>query len=741
MQANPAACAAVGKPIDEIVGYPVAEVVSHWPVLAEKLTPIEQLEIAALPQVFRGDRQHWYLLTSSNLHNSEGQTAGWVFAIRDITQQYETERKHRQLAAVIEQAQETIVITRLNGNIIYANPYFETTTGYTVQEAIGKNPRILRSGHQDTEFYQQLWEVITSGKTWSGTFINKRKDGSLYYEAAIIFPLKDDAGKTTGYAAIKRDITEQVKAENALRKSVRQQFLLNEIIHAAIQQTEFDKMLQTLAKRMVDLLDADGCYITVWDDENSLVRSGAGVGSLGKEYQNLLPDLLKSRANTQKVLELGRSIFVENIYNLSGTQVDLPPELLAAAPDAPGLVLPLIAHGEKLGAVLLAFASGRQVSSDDIQLGMQAADQIALAMLKNKLLEQAEQRAREAETLRLAGAAVVTSLKQDEAIERILEAMKQVVPYDSGTVLLKKNQTTEMIIVGARGFPSPIVGQSFHLDEKTPNKIVLDTRKPYTIDDVQKHYKAFHYPPYNHIHGWLGIPLIVQNRIIGMLTLDSKKPGRFTPAHARLAEAFAAQVAIALENVRLFEETRRLATTDSLTKIYNRGHFMKLAQQEFERARRYQRPLSLIMFDIDHFKNINDSYGHIVGDKTLQAIVQRCLKNLRTADVIGRYGGEEFVILFPETTLTRQVVNTNNSIATIQPARLVAERLRHTVSSQPFRIESHQFNLTISLGITERHPADKNIEALINRADQALLRAKEQGRNRIVILHAGEQFA
>ena len=319
--------------------------------------------------------------------------------------------------------------------------------------------------------------------------------------------------------------------------------------------------------------------------------------------------------------------------------------------------------------------------------------------------------------------------------------MNQVVPYDSGAVLLPTNQNREVTIVGARGFKHEIVGLGFPLDENTPSKVVFETCKPYIIHDVQEHYKDFRHPPYDHIHGWMGIPLIIQDHIIGMLTLDSNTPGRFNAKHARLAQAFADQVAIALENARLFEETRRLATVDSLTGIYNRGYFMKLAQQEFQRAARYHKPLSLIMFDIDHFKEVNDTYGHLIGDQVLKAIVQRSLENLRAVDIMGRYGGEEFVVLLPETPLTRQVTLQEQQPETIQPARMVAERLRQAFSQSPLKINARAHALTISLGITEYHPNDTNIEDIINRADQALLKAKTQGRNQVVVCNPGADGA
>ncbi|HDK35980.1 MAG TPA: PAS domain S-box protein, partial [Bacteroidetes bacterium] len=114
---------------------------------------------------------------------------------------------------------ETVVITDLDGNIQYVNPAFEKTTGYSVSEALGQNPRILQSGQHDKAFYQELWAVITAGKTWQGVFVNKRKDGKLFYENAIIFPIKDSAGKIINFAAVKRDITAERELEEQLRQS------------------------------------------------------------------------------------------------------------------------------------------------------------------------------------------------------------------------------------------------------------------------------------------------------------------------------------------------------------------------------------------------------------------------------------------------------------------------------------------------------------------------------------------
>ncbi len=128
----------------------------------------------------------------------------------------QAEKKISRLAAVVEQATETVVITNVAGDIVYANPYFETSSGYPVADVIGKNPRILKSGQQDNLFYQNMWETIAGGRTWQGVFINKRKDGHLYHEEAVVFPVKNAAGKIINYAAVKRDISNRVKLQTAL---------------------------------------------------------------------------------------------------------------------------------------------------------------------------------------------------------------------------------------------------------------------------------------------------------------------------------------------------------------------------------------------------------------------------------------------------------------------------------------------------------------------------------------------
>lgn len=163
---------------------------------------------------------------------------------------------------------------------------------------------------------------------------------------------------------------------------------------------------------------------------------------------------------------------------------------------------------------------------------------------------------------------------------------------------------------------------------------------------------------------------------------------------------------------------RRLASIDDLTQVANRRHFMAMLERETGRARRYGHPVALLMVDADHFKAINDQYGHETGDRALQLLARVAKKACRAADVVGRVGGEEFAILLPETR--------------IEKALHVAERVRLTVAETPLMVGNKSLYLTVSLGVSAACGAECDRHELLQRADAALYAAKNQGRNRVV---------
>ena len=167
------------------------------------------------------------------------------------------------------------------------------------------------------------------------------------------------------------------------------------------------------------------------------------------------------------------------------------------------------------------------------------------------------------------------------------------------------------------------------------------------------------------------------------------------------------------------EELIRLATTDPLTGVYNRREFTAIAEKEALRSNRYGRSLSLLMMDIDYFKTLNDTHGHAAGDKALQKFAGLCCASLRNVDVFGRWGGEEFVALLPETD--------------INGAAVIGERLRRLAEEQAFSFADQTIDLTVSVGITQFRPGETAIDAPLSRADSAVYEAKKTGRNRISV--------
>ena len=165
------------------------------------------------------------------------------------------------------------------------------------------------------------------------------------------------------------------------------------------------------------------------------------------------------------------------------------------------------------------------------------------------------------------------------------------------------------------------------------------------------------------------------------------------------------------------EELRRLATTDSLTGVANRREFMACAEHELARVRRYGRPLALLMLDVDHFKSINDAFGHAAGDAVLRALAAATRDCLRECDIIGRLGGEEFAVALPETHLAEAVE--------------VAERLRRRLGELCVCAGGGEIRFTASVGVSICRPSDPSIEAPLSRADHALYVAKRGGRNRV----------
>jgi diguanylate cyclase (GGDEF)-like protein/PAS domain S-box-containing protein len=503
----------------------------------------------------------------------------------------------------------------------------------------------------------------------------------------------------------------RARTEQKLLRRQRTLNLMQDIVLASLQSSDLSKMAHTLVDHLGKLINADGCFLSLWNEEHKQVVPLAAYGPYREKYPNLQVNP-GEKTFTASAIKMGRTLVVEDVSNSPYVSRRITSQFSSRSV----IVLPLIAGVNRLGAIILSFDQPHRFQPEEIAICEQAVNVIALALEKFQAVEHARRRAEESETLRKAGAAVTETLHAEEAIPRILEQLLQVIPYDSASVQLLDGN--ELEIVGGRGWENPadVIGVRFPVPGDNPNTVVIQTGKPYILTEADKAYPAFRNPPHSHIRSWLGVPLIVRGRTIGMLAIDSSKPNYFKEESVALVSSFADQVAIALENAQKFKETKTQAVTDALTGIYNRRGLFEVGEYEFARARRLNRPFSAIMIDIDHFKRVNDNYGHGVGDQALVTVAERCRSGSRTVDLVGRYGGEEFLILMPESSQ--------------DAARLVAERLRHSLAERPIPTEAGPIRITISAGVSEMRETD-TLQTLIERADEALYEAKNNGRNRV----------
>ena len=214
--------------------------------------------------------------------------------------------------------------------------------------------------------------------------------------------------------------------------------------------------------------------------------------------------------------------------------------------------------------------------------------------------------------------------------------------------------------------------------------------------------------------GHLCLPMTAGGHAVGMLGIqESAVPS--SEGRKRVMAMAAALLAISLRNAEMFHELRENSLRDGLTGCFNRTHAIDVIDTELRRARRSQMPVSLIMFDLDRFKEINDHYGHLCGDAVLASVGARMREVLRGSDLKCRYGGEEFLVLLPETPL--------------EGAKRVADTMRRDLADTVVRWKDESIKVTASFGVTMAMPSEIDSHALIGRADAALYRAKDQGRN------------
>jgi diguanylate cyclase (GGDEF)-like protein len=405
------------------------------------------------------------------------------------------------------------------------------------------------------------------------------------------------------------------------------------------------------------------------------------------------------------------------------------------------MIAPLLFNNRLRGVVYLDSRVAKGMfTTDDVDILMAITNHVALSLETVRAAQlavavQAASRQRDvAETLRAAMAEQSATLDPDEVMDRLLRSLTRTLMGDAA-LLLSRDGDRYVVTASHGGAPVGTVLDAVPADladivdarvgaAAPPVDGLVDGSVDGSIDSSLDG-PASPAEPLGGLLGaprsWLAIPVAERGEPLGILLVGSRRDDAMQEAQVEVAAALAEQGMTAYENARLFSQVRQLATIDGLTGLYNRNHFFVEATKQFRVAQRYGRPVAAIMVDIDHFKRINDTHGHPVGDEVIRVVADRLRQAARDSDVLGRYGGEEFALVTPETGGS---------------ATKLAERLREIVSAEPVPTKVGPLPVTISVGMAyldKAAPVHQGLQLgqLLARADAALYEAKQAGRNRV----------
>jgi PAS domain S-box-containing protein len=454
-----------------------------------------------------------YSIYASPLRDAEGQITGDIAVLVDITERKRAEGDLRKLSHAIEHSPASIVITDSAGNIEYVNPKFTQITGYTRDEVIGKNPRILKSGETPPEEYTRLWDTITHGGVWRGEFHNKKENGELYWESASISPIIDSQGNITHFVAVKEDITERKRAEEALRQS--------------------EERYRTLYQ------DNPSTYFTVDAQGAVLSVNPFGAEQLGYTVEELI----------------GQSMFkVFYPDDLEAVQ-----QQLRACLQHPGQVV----HWEfrkvrRDGSILWVREAARAVQeAEDKPVVFIVCEDITERKRAEEALSHYVERLK---TLRQIDQAILSAQSAEAIARAALGRIRHLLPCQWASVAEFDLPTATASVLAVQIDDETRMGMGACIALTQWEAMAeLEQGRIRVVEDIL----SLSQPSQTErvlgaegLRSTLNVPLVAQGELIGALNLGASSPGAFSLEHVDIAREVADQLAVGIQNARLYRETR-----------------------------------------------------------------------------------------------------------------------------------------------------------------------------------------
>lgn len=372
--------------------------------------------------------------------------------------------------------------------------------------------------------------------------------------------------------------------------------------------------------------------------------------------------------------------------------------------------MPLIARENLIGILYVDAYTPKDFPSSEIEYLQLLCSQAAIALDNTRLYTKIAREAQETAILYEVSRTFISTLDFETLLQNILQRLIDTFGYLNLAIFLVDEEKQRLNLCSYINYPESVKEIEIKIGTTGITGHVAATREMYYSPDVSK--DPYYIPGVKEAKSEVCFPLMIGNRLIGVLDVESPEIDGFTPDDIRILSTLSAQIAIALDNARLYEEAKKLSLTDPLTGLPNRRSFEIMIENEIKRAERYRRTFALLMMDFDNFKGYNDKFGHSAGDYILKKFSSLMKDAIRDVDFLGRYGGDEFIAVLPETDANFALV--------------AADRIRKI-------IEAEQLDppVTLSIGISVFPRDSREKQELIDLADRACYEAKQMGGNRV----------
>ena len=478
---------------------------------------------------------------------------------------------------------------------------------------------------------------------------------------------------------------------------------------------ETQKVAQAAAKQVVLFSEADVCTFSRWDSQENTIALWAEYhrGDELASPVSYLPYPASDYPTTEQVLRFAKPLKL----HIKDTTIHEGERLVMKGLGASALLmLPLEAQGKVIGLIeVFENSSERDFSVEEITNIQVLAEHAGIALERSLLLEEAKRQAAQLEIIRQASIKLTSSLDQMQVFQAILQSALQLSP-DALDAHIFTIQDGELLF-GASMWANGKQGPAFKKVRKGGlTDTVATTGKIMAIERVDVH------PLYEKSewikNGWkgsiIGLPLKTGTQTVGVMNVAYRAKQEFSEERLRLLGLLSDQAALAIHNAFLHDFVKHQAITDPLTSLANRRAFNDRLDEEIRRSKRYEHPFTLVMLDINGFKAVNDTFGHPIGDKTLQEVATCLINSVRDTDFISRYGGDEFALILPETSK--------------DSAAMLIENIRRNLSSwdMPWPQHDSLVNLQAAAGAACYPDEAITAEALIEKADAELYRQKNK---------------